>query len=274
MQVLNPNLSEALATAVAQCSAESGFTIAYTVQNLKAGVIASRDPDISLPAASLIKLFIFAAFLRGASIDPSLPTRPVTITSHNVVLGSGVIKSLPLPQVMTVVELCRYMIQHSDNTAANLLIDLLSFAEINATARAMGADKTILNRYMMSQDENAADNFSSCNDVARFYHLLLTSAIPGVNFKWAEWAVGAMKGTKSDRLGSRFGLDAVTAAKPATGTTVIHDSVVLLNSLIVVAMIRCAKAAFNRPTSAEFATALRVFGDIGKIVFDWRPSIK
>lgn len=273
MQVLNANLNEQLATLIARCSTECGFTVAYTVQDLESGLVISNDADVPIPSASLIKLFIFATFLSRASADHTLPFTTVTITSHDVVLGSGIIKGLPLPQVMTVAELCQLMIQQSDNTAANILIRLLSFPGINATAKVMGADRTVLNRYMMAPYGNANDNFTCCADIAKFYRLLMKSSIPGANLEWSEWALRTIKDIKNDRLGSRLGPEVVTAAKSATGTTVMHDSVVLFNSVLIIVMIRSAAGSFNRPTSPEFASALRLFGDIGKIVFDWRTSI-
>jgi len=274
MQRLNTTLTESLAAAVTQYSTENGFTVAYLVEDIEFGTIASNQQDALFPAASLIKLFVFVAFLRKICTEPSILTSTVRISPQDVVLGSGQIRHLPLPRVMSMHELCRYMIQYSDNTATNILIKCLSLVEINITIESMGACGTILNRHMMSSDPHVRDNFTSCSDIALLYRLLLTSLVPGVDAQWSNWAIEMLKETKSERIGFHLDAGVVTACKSGTGTTVIHDSAILFDSIIVVVMIKCMAATFNRPSSHEFRAALSIFGDIGKIVSDWRTHLK
>ena len=82
-----------------------------------AGVLAVR-PDTALPAASIVKLLIAIAL--------------IDVTNGNINLAAGRGNAnVPIPPIDT---LLRRMIQHSDNDAANALINFLTIPVINGVA--------------------------------------------------------------------------------------------------------------------------------------------
>src|SRR5207302_522350 len=61
-----------------------------------------------------------------------------------IVPGSGVLKDLTPPVALPVRDLATLMIVVSDNTAANLMIDLVGIDAINRSMRALGLTATVM----------------------------------------------------------------------------------------------------------------------------------
>jgi beta-lactamase class A len=66
-------------------------------------------------------------------------------------------------------DLAQFMIAVSDDTAANVLIDRLGMANVNATLRSLGLTKTMLRRKMMdfAAAKRGKDNVSTPQEMAR-----------------------------------------------------------------------------------------------------------
>lgn len=100
-------------------------------------------------SASLIKIPILLSVLFANNKGEVDIGKKFTLTNENKVGGSGVLQALSNGLTLSVKDLLTLMIIVSDNTATNLLIDLLSIEEINATFQEMGLKQTKLNRKMM-----------------------------------------------------------------------------------------------------------------------------
>ena len=120
-----------------------------------------------MASASLIKLLILAELLRRADAGLSLSTT-TEVGEPDLVGGSEAVSKLDLPSRPALQWLARAMITTSDNTAANLLIDLLGFPEINAFASSLRLTNTRLCRYMMDSHARARgeENLTSARDAA------------------------------------------------------------------------------------------------------------
>src|SRR5690554_1292957 len=90
--------------------------------------VAATEP---VPAASTIKLFILAALLDSHGLSGEIELRP-----GDQVGGSGVLNSLSAGRSWSVRDLATLMIIVSDNTATNVLIDLLGVEFINGWIQA------------------------------------------------------------------------------------------------------------------------------------------
>lgn len=113
---------------------EFGVTIglsAWPLAEPAAAVDVAADTPV--PAASTIKLFILAALLGSHGLSGE-----VVMTSEDQVGGSGVLNSLSAGRAWPLTDLATLMIIVSDNTATNLLIDLLGVVFINDWIRAHG----------------------------------------------------------------------------------------------------------------------------------------
>lgn len=118
-------------------------------------------------SASLIKLPILLSCLISSKNGNMDLDQKITITESSKVGGSGVLQALSSNLSITIKDLMTLMITVSDNTATNIMIDLLGKDEINASFKSIGLTKTILNRKMMdfAAVERGKDNFTSPNEM-------------------------------------------------------------------------------------------------------------
>lgn len=138
----------------------------------KAGAAIEIDNDCFyfnheevFPSASVIKVPILIEALRqaeSANIDVN-----ESIQIRHRVGGSGVLQALSDQVIVTVKDLMTLMITVSDNTATNMMIDLLGMDAINTTIKNMGMQKTVLQRKMMdfSAIERGLNNLTSPADI-------------------------------------------------------------------------------------------------------------
>lgn len=93
-------------------------------------------------SASLIKLpLLILALQRVAAGELSLAAR-YTMRAEDQVGGAGVLKALAPGLALTLADLLTLMIIVSDNTATNMVIDILGEAGINPALQALGLSQT------------------------------------------------------------------------------------------------------------------------------------
>ncbi len=126
----------------------------------------SQNEDQPVSSASIIKLGIMVEALRQVDHHSIQMDDIVTIDSHNIVSGAGVISLLSKKLEWTLEDLIKLMIISSDNTATNQLIDLLGEAKINHTMKCAGAFHSKLMRKMMDHKalKTGKDNMMSGKD--------------------------------------------------------------------------------------------------------------
>lgn len=124
-----------LAETIANIERDFGGTLGVAVSTLPAHelVFNYREHD-PFPAASTIKVFILQALLEHVQAGALTLDDEIKITADDIVTGSGVIKTLT-PRRYPVKDLATLMIVVSDNTATNLLIDVLTTEHINAVCQ-------------------------------------------------------------------------------------------------------------------------------------------
>ncbi|MGE3796733.1 MAG: serine hydrolase [Thermomicrobiales bacterium] len=116
-------------------------------RNLTTGEEFLLGHDQVFPTASSIKTAILYEVFRQAEagmfgLDDRIELRP-----SDIVRGSGVLRDLAPGLQPTVHDLAMLMIIVSDNTATNMMIDLVGGPEpVNAAMRAIGLDSTTLYR--------------------------------------------------------------------------------------------------------------------------------
>lgn len=126
----------------------------------------SRSENKMFPAASVIKLPIAAVALRAVKDGRISLSQKFTITSKDISGGSGVIKTMSLPVVLTFGDIIEIMISNSDNTSTNKLIDILGYTYLNREFKKLGLKRTILKRKMMdfSKRKRGVENYTSASD--------------------------------------------------------------------------------------------------------------
>ncbi len=138
-------LRRAIAAEIATFSGR--VSVAY--QGLEGAAAAGQgtiaiDVDTPMPSASLIKLPILACALQEAEEGRLELGRRVPMKAGDQVAGNGVLRHLAAGLQPTVHDLLTLMIIISDNTAANMAIELLGAGRIQAWIRSAGMAGTEL----------------------------------------------------------------------------------------------------------------------------------
>jgi beta-lactamase class A len=141
---------------------------------------AVRD-DFLFPQASAIKVPILLELFRRAESDPGLLRKRIEMTDEVRTGGSGVLHVLTDGgSALSLEDYAIYMIQHSDNTATNVLIDELGMEAVNALSASLGATRTLLQRKMIRPEESARgnENLSTPRDAARIMERIAACDLP------------------------------------------------------------------------------------------------
>ncbi|MEO7019384.1 MAG: serine hydrolase [Ktedonobacteraceae bacterium] len=132
--------------------------------------LVTLNPDTIFPAASLAKLPILVELARQLA-EPGCAytwdTR-LAVPAAARVPSDGVLANLSPDLRPTIHDLAHLMITISDNTASNVLLDLLGLDAINASMRELGLQGTRLERRFMDFEARRAgrDNWTTAADMA------------------------------------------------------------------------------------------------------------
>ena len=129
--------------------------IGLYVRDTGTGECVSIGAEQPVEAASVIKLFIMAEAYRQAAEESLDFDRVITVRPEDCLPSCGAITYLHRGISLPVRDLVTLMIILSDNTATNLLIDLLGMEKINRMIDSLGLTGTRLNRKLF-QPELAA----------------------------------------------------------------------------------------------------------------------
>jgi beta-lactamase class A len=124
--------------------------------------------DEAVTAASTIKVPILAAALDEVKAGRLDLAQPSAIPPQRTG-GSGVLQALPYLHTLTLADLLTLMIIVSDNTATNVVIDLIGMERINQFCADAGLNGTVLRRKMMDAEavRLGLENTTTAHDQAR-----------------------------------------------------------------------------------------------------------
>jgi beta-lactamase class A len=162
-------LTELILQAIDPTAMKCGFVI----KNLRTDETALWNERQRVPSASLIKLPIMAEVLRQAQSGSYSLTRRIRVKQEDKVPFS-ILTLLETGNDYSLQDLITLMIVQSDNTAANLLIDLAGMEKVNCFLAGLGLSATLLQRKMMDGAARRAgrENFTCAADMARLLELL------------------------------------------------------------------------------------------------------
>lgn len=181
----------------------------------------SFDGDVPIRSASTIKLMILYELLCQANEGALSLDDAYTLTSSDIVDGTGILQGYGAGYATTYRELAELMINRSDNVATNVLIDKVGRNNINARAAELGLKSVQLNRQMMDTNALAAgiDNYLSSADAASLLTMIYKGSF--VNPEMSAFALEALK--------SQFDDQGILAGLP-TGTVFAHKTGTLSNA--------------------------------------------
>jgi serine/threonine protein kinase len=151
---------------------------ASSVVILPSGEEVERNSEAQVPAAGTITLWIAAATLDEIA-DENLDLDDIHVISESdQASGTGILNSQQyIGQPVSIAQLLETMVIYSDNTAANILLDLVGgFDRVNQFADDNGFGETRMQRRLGSLDPDN-ENYTSARDGARFISRLLNDEI-------------------------------------------------------------------------------------------------
>ncbi|MBV9647298.1 MAG: serine hydrolase [Candidatus Eremiobacteraeota bacterium] len=159
--------ASSLQAEIERAALASTGTVGVFARSMAPGPAIEYHAGEPFPTASVIKLVILVALYRRAERDPGLLSRQIVTPDSEVVDGSPLFNPAPHDAEFSVMTLARAMIDQSDNTASNRLIDVLGFEQVNETARACGLHDTTLKRHFMDVHAmlHHSENVSTPRDI-------------------------------------------------------------------------------------------------------------
>ena len=127
--------------------------------------------DKQFRSASMIKVFILAKAMEAINEGKLNEDQIIILNEADKVGGAGSLIGYPDGAELTISELLRLMIIQSDNTATNIIIDVLGMDEINEYIKREGYTQSVLNRKMMdpSPIQDNKRNYTSAKDLGIFF---------------------------------------------------------------------------------------------------------
>ncbi|HEX7733661.1 MAG TPA: serine hydrolase, partial [Ktedonobacteraceae bacterium] len=144
--------------------------------------LVSVNPQEVFPAASLAKVPILVELARSLSQPGSVyswETR-LEVPAEARVASDGVLAELSPDLRPTIQDVAHLMITISDNTASNMLLDLLGMEAINATMCDLGLRGTRLERRFIDFEARRAgrDNWTSAADMVLLFEQIYRGRVP------------------------------------------------------------------------------------------------
>jgi beta-lactamase class A len=118
--------------------------VSVYAHDMATGQTVAIDADEVVPTASVIKLTILYTALEQMRAGKLHFSDPLTLTHQDQVPGSGVLLFFDTPLRLDVHDALTLMINESDNTATNLMIDRLGLKTIDDQIVALGMKNTWL----------------------------------------------------------------------------------------------------------------------------------
>lgn len=127
-------------------SMEGEFSI--VLKDLRSGRLCyERNADRQVPSASTIKVLIMIEAFRRVMLGSLNLEAKVNVRSEEKVDFSLITRMSTIQ--FTLKDIILLMMSISDNTATNVLIDILGMESINSTGKSLGLKSTMLQRKMM-----------------------------------------------------------------------------------------------------------------------------
>lgn len=156
--------------------------LAQCVEQEGPRTLCSLNPDEIFPAASLAKVPILVELARQLArpdSEASWETR-LEVSDAARVHSDGVLADLSPELRPTVHDVAHLMITISDNTASNVLLDLVGMESVNASMRELGLRSTRLERRFIDFEARRAgrDNWTSAADMALLFSHIYAGRVP------------------------------------------------------------------------------------------------
>lgn len=161
-------------------SGRESETPANTAHAPDEGEVQLRADEV-FPAASLAKVPIAVEVMRRVDLGQFALDERFDTSDEPRVGGGGVLDYLDTGTRLTLRDLCFLMLGVSDNTASNVLLDLVGMGEVNESMSRLHLAKTRVARHFMDFVARRAgrDNVTTASDMVTLLGLIRGGGLPG-----------------------------------------------------------------------------------------------
>lgn len=221
------------------------------------------NPTMIFPAASMIKVPIMYEIMCQVA-DKLIHLDDILIVESNQrVGGAGILQELRPNITMTVKELVTLMIILSDNTATNLLINLIGMDAVNTRMSKLGLKSTVLRRHMMDFEaaQSGKENETCATDLILLFDIIEKKLhLPQ---EYGELMLDILKRQQvQDKLPFYLPETTILAHKTGTLDKVEHDGGILFlpeGSYLICILTADLKENYQ---------GLQLVASLGKIIYD------
>lgn len=236
---------------------------AFVVKNLKTGECGAFNENEVVPSASLIKVFIMAEILKQVN-EGKLSLKQRIVVDEKVKVPFSILTMLETNNSYSLLDVITLMIVQSDNTAANILMDIAGMNNVNELIKSLNFKNTILQRKMMdfnAQKENK-ENLTTASDMAKMMELLYKGEV--LNKESSAFMIDILK-KQLDTTMMMLNIPDETVVAHKTGELDYLDheaGIVYLNNVDYIFCVLVWDAISNN-------YARQSLGSISKVVYDY-----
>ncbi|MDD4980484.1 MAG: class A beta-lactamase-related serine hydrolase [Candidatus Omnitrophica bacterium] len=214
-------LQQRVKAEISQFKGDAGVVI----KDLETGWEFSYQKAKMFPSASLAKVPLMATCFLAVDQGRFKLKRNIALKSADKLTGSGVLKDMPAGAIFTVERLIGLMIYDSDNTAANILTNLIGIDYLNNAFKDFGLKNTDLSRKIadyQSRDEGI-ENYTTAEDMALLLEKMYRRVIGNKNV--SDQCINVLKLTRmNDRIPKYLPPEITVAHKTGLERGVCHDA--------------------------------------------------
>lgn len=183
------------------------------------------EPNTSFESASLVKLVILSKLYRQFHVGQRSPEETLVLLDSQKRGGSGSLKDAKEGTSYSLESLAELMVTESDNTATQMLTDLLGLDSIQQGAEALGLSDTTVQRDIFDFDaiDHGRDNTTSAKDITDFLRLLAHQELPGSS----QMHEILERQKRNDMIGKGFPEQVRVAHKTGELDGILHDAAIV-----------------------------------------------
>lgn len=200
------------------------------IKDLENGFTFEHNKNTLFPSASLSKIPIMGAVYKARKEGRLSLEDKVTLNRKDKLSGSGNVKDMAPGTAFSVEELVRLMISISDNTATNMLTNVLGMEYINNAIKVFGLSSSGLSRRVADYEarDRGLENYTTAGDMGHILESMYTGEL--VDREASEMCMEMLLESKlRDRIPKYLPLEVRAAHKTGLEKGVCHDVGIVLD---------------------------------------------
>jgi beta-lactamase class A len=209
---------------IASCSEGFKGTAYVVIKDYNRNWRIDIASDVQVPAASIIKVPIMAAVFSAENQGVLSLSDKIKLRQKDKTGGSGILKNQRSGKEYSIKELIELMSTISDNTATNIIINLLGFDYLNSWFRHNGLKATTLSRLMMdmASRDKGIENYTTAADMALVFDKMYKGKL--INKDVSLECIDILKNQKTkNRIPAKLPKATVIAHKTGLERGICHD---------------------------------------------------